>query len=104
MKASAIINGKKYSTETADLLADKVFDSDDNKGRHFSESLYLKITGEYFLLGVGGCDSKYSRRVGPDQWAAGKWIMPLSEMDARLWAEKAMSVAEYEHRFGEVPE
>ena len=54
-----IINGRMYDTETAEKIAGW-----DNGiyGRDFrscEETLYKKKTGEYFIYGSGGADSKY---------------------------------------------
>ena len=98
-----IINGKKYDTDTA-----KAVGTWDNgrSGRDFShcaETLYRKRTGEYFLYGVGGPMSKYSQSNG-NTTSGGEDIRPLTEAEARKWAEEKLTAGEYEEIFGEVEE
>jgi len=57
-----IINGKKYDTETATKLGE------DCRGYRgdidfWSEELYRKKTGEFFLYGEGGARSQYNAQV-----------------------------------------
>ena len=68
--------------------------------------LYRKRGGEYFLYGKGGAATKYSNEVksNPSTRAAGEKITPLSTRQAMEWAEKFLSVEEYESIFGEVSE
>ena len=98
-----ILNGKKYDTETA-----KEIGSDGegyrNDFRFFQETLYRKKTGEFFLYGEGGAMSRYAKSSGDNSWGYGEKIIPLSEKDAKAWAEKALSVEDYEALFGEVAE
>lgn len=98
-----IINGKMYNTETAKKVGERscgyVGDF-----RYFSESLYRKRTGEYFLHGEGGPMSKYAESCGQNQWQGGASIIPVTQQDAREWAEKHLSVEEYIDEFGEPEE
>lgn len=98
-----IINGKKYDTETAELLAttDNGYLSSDFK--YCSEELYLKKTGEFFLYGVGGPLSKYAEPYG-NGWSGASIIIPYTEEEAKVWAVENMSVSGYEKLFGEVEE
>lgn len=98
-----IINGKKYDTTTATRVGSYSF-SNSRDFNHFSEELYCKTTGEYFLYGEGGPNSKYSRTVGQNEWSGGEEITPLTEEEARKWAEKHLTGDEYEDIFGEVEE
>ena len=98
-----IINGRKYDTETARLVASW----DNGHYGEFSycgEALYRKGTGECFIHGNGGPMSKYRRSCGSNEWCGSEEITPLSEEEARRWAEDAMDGDEYEAEFGEVPE
>lgn len=99
-----IINGKKYNTETAKELG-----TYSNSGYwgdidHFRETLYLKRTGEFFLVGEGGPTSKYAELVDTNTWTGGVRVAPLTIDQAKAWAEKHLSVDEYEEIFGEVEE
>ncbi|MBQ1195338.1 MAG: hypothetical protein IIX44_03760 [Clostridia bacterium] len=97
-----IINGKKYDTETATAVG--MWDNERyGDFTHCREELHRKRTGEYFLYGQGGPMSKYSRSNGNTTSGADD-IIPLTEAEARAWAEKKLSADEYEKIFGEVEE
>ena len=99
-----IINGKKYDTETAALVAEW---DNGRYGSDFdrcSEKLYRKKTGEYFLHGDGGPMSRYARSCGQNEWCGGEQIIPLSYEAAQKWAEEHLDGDKYEKIFGEVPE
>lgn len=98
-----IINGKRYDTDTAK----EVGYADFNQPRSFDwyeETLYQKKTGEFFIYGKGGARSPYNVRLGYSEWAGGSALRPLTFEQARQWAEKNLSVDEYEAIFGEVAE
>ncbi len=99
-----IIDGKKYDTETAYMVAQWENMYDVRDFHYFSESLYRKRTGEYFLFGEGGAMSKYAETIGQNEWRGGDAIMPLTYDNARKWAEEHLSVEMYESEFGEVSE
>lgn len=97
-----IINGKKYDTETAQMLGEY-----DNCRRSFDykcETLYRKKTGEFFLYGEGGANTEYSKVCGDNSWCGGERIIPLTVENAKKWAETHMTGDEYEKIFGEVEE
>lgn len=100
-----IINGKKYSTETAECVGhyDNGWDVDDD-GYH-SEELYRKKTGEFFLFcsGTGEPATGYAR---PDDmfFFGNSIIIPLSFEDAQGWAELTLSGEQYVEIFGDVAE
>lgn len=98
-----IISGKRYDTETAQLMAS---DSHGGYGDFYrwSEELYRKNTGEYFLYGEGGPASKYAKTVGQNEWSGGEKIMPLSLSAAQKWAEEHLDGDKYEEIFGEIDE
>ena len=99
-----IINGKKYDTETATVVAEW------SNGRNYGdlyrcyETLYRKQTGEFFLYGEGGAFSEYSRRTGSNEWSSGSEIIPLSEGDASEWLAEHADGDKYEEIFGAVEE
>ena len=98
-----IINGKKYDTATAKEVGY------DNNGllssdlSYIEEILYKKKTGEFFLCGRGGAMTKYAVNNGNNSMS-GKAIIPLTEDEAKKWAEDHLTVGEYEEIFGEVEE
>jgi hypothetical protein len=98
-----IINGKKYDTETAKCVGD--WDNGYGCGdfQHVEERLYRKRTGEFFLHGEGGPMSIYAESCG-DGFCGGEKIIPLSESEAKEWAENHLDCDEYEKIFGSVDE
>lgn len=94
-----IINGKLYDTTTARCLGSDSY-SNRRDFHYWSEELYVKRTGEYFLYGEGGPMSRYAETVGQNEWSGGEKIIPLSPAKAREWAEEHLSADEYEAAFG----
>lgn len=99
-----IINGKKYDTDTAKELASDGNGLGYRDFRNVHEALYIKRTGEYFLYGCGGAMSKYAHAIDDNSWSGGEKIVPLTEAEAREWAETHIDADEYEAIFGEVEE
>lgn len=99
-----IIKGKKYDTETAKQVGrwSNTFDWYDFG--YCSESLYKKKTGEYFIFGEGGPMSRYSVSTGTNSRSGGFQIIPVSEEEAKEWAEDHLDADNYEKIFGEVEE
>lgn len=96
-----IINGKKYDTTTAKEVASRW------SGEGFSrvdETLYRKKTGEFFLHGAGGPMTGYAETVSQNCWTGGAKIIPLTEEEARQWAEQWLDGDQYEKIFDEVEE
>ena len=99
-----IINGKTYNTDTATELGR--YDNDLGVGdfAHCAEGLYRTAKGAYFLAGRGGAMSKYSRAIGDNCCAGGSDILPLTECEAKQWAEQHMDAEAYESAFGPAEE
>ena len=98
-----VINGKRYDTETAQLIGSASFGYRTDL-YFWSEELYRKKTGEFFLYGEGGPTSIYSRRTGSNEWSGGEEIRPLSLREAQEWAEEHLDADEYEQVFGKIEE
>ena len=98
-----IINGKVYDTDKAKELGSDSY-SNPRDFSHWSETLYVKRTGEFFLHGEGGPASRYAERVEQNMWSGGEQLIPLTYDKAREWAEEHLSGDEYEEIFGEVSE
>lgn len=94
-----VIGGKRYDTDKAKYIGYAGY-SHPGDFNYWTESLYLKKTGEFFLHCVGGAMSKYARRIGPDEWTGGEEIRPLSLKEAREWAEEHLDADEYKQAFG----
>ena len=98
-----IINGRRYDTQTAKRVGYTSYSTPGSLG-YWSEDLYRKKTGEYFLHGQGGPMSKYSQSVGENEWTGGKEIIPLTLEEAQAWVEKNLNGEMYEEIFGKVKE
>lgn len=99
-----IIKGKLYNTDSAKLVACAYSDADCTSFTFWSEDLYLKKTGEYFLHGSGGPMSKYAVTISDNEWNGGAKIIPMSYEAARKWAEENLSGEKYIELFGELSE
>lgn len=82
-----VINGRSYNTETAKELGYQTNGYANNDIYFTGETLYRKKTGEFFLYGEGGAYSIYGRDFGMSR-GGGEKIIPLSEDEAKNWAEK----------------
>lgn len=99
-----IINGKMYNTETAVKCGEWWNGLGMRDFRSCTETLYQKKTGEYFLLGEGGPMTEYARQISYNS-CEGSWkVIPLTEEEARAWAEDKLSIDEYIELFGEPEE
>jgi hypothetical protein len=93
-----VVDGKKFDTDTADLIAewDNGFYGSDFK--RCRESLYRSKKGAWFVCGSGGPMSKYARPVG-NMMTGGDGLEPISELEARQWLEQKHFVSEIEAHF-----
>ena len=48
--------------------------------------------------------SKYSRKIGQNEWSGGEKIHPLTLREAQKWVEEHLDAEEYEQVFGLVEE
>ena len=99
-----IINGKKYSTETAEQVGFYRNRYGRNDFNWLEETLYKKRTGEFFLFGEGGPASIYCTWIDSHNRTSGDKIIPMTFEEARRWAEEHLEAEEYEEIFGEVEE
>ena len=56
------------------------------------------------MYGEGGPLSKYCKQVGLNSWSDGWNIIPMTENEARSWAEKHLDADDYIEIFGEPEE
>lgn len=98
-----IIDGRRYDTSSAKEMASDSYMTP-RDFHYWRETLYRKMSGEYFLHGVGGPASKYAVSTGQNQWSSGEKIIPLSLEAAQKWAEEHLDGDEYEEIFGIVDE
>lgn len=95
-----VINGKRYDTETAErvgwwdngLLA--------NDLDWYSEELFRKRTGEFFLLCDGGARSRVAKRDGSGM-VGGESIEPIGREEAEKWVSERMDADAYAELFGD---
>lgn len=99
-----VINGRLYNTDTAEKLGSWENMNDYRNFHYFSETMYRKRTGEFFLHGEGGPASPYHERVDQNSYMGGERIRPLTPEEAREWAEEHMDADDYQRIFGEVSE
>ena len=88
-----IKNGKLYDTDTAKSIGSYQY-LGESDFHYVYEELYRKKTGEYFLYGEGGPASRWASYNGDGYWA-GEDIRPLTDEQAREWAEEHMDADEY---------
>lgn len=93
-----IINGKRYNTESAELCGSREYGYPGDLN-YVSEELYQKRTGEFFLHGEGGANSKYNEEISMNSWSGGEKIIPLTDEEAREWAEEYLDSEDYEKLF-----
>lgn len=89
-----IIDNKVYDTCTARSIG-SASHADVDRLYGWSEELFIKRTGEYFLYGEGGPGSKYGRQTDTNNWSGGETIKPLTYAEARVWAEKNLDADAY---------
>jgi hypothetical protein len=99
-----IINGKLYNTETATCLGSWSNGHDVGDFTYCEESLYRTKSGNYFIFGLGGANSKYSQQCGQNSYSGGSDITVISEGDAKNWAEDHLDADEYIAAFGQPEE
>ena len=90
------ISGARYDTSTAKKISGIVRGSGPDEIR---ETLYRKKTGEYFLHGEGGPNTKYAAPHEGNTWGNGALIRPLSLSEAKEWVKENIP-DEFEEIFG----
>jgi hypothetical protein len=86
----AIINGKRYDTETATCVAGDSGGQGKRDFRWYDEDLYLTKKGNWFLAGEGGPMSRWAEPgAGQNEVTSGEGIVPLTKQEAREWLERA---------------
>ena len=98
-----IIDGKRYDTDTAELIHKW------NNGYNYSdfdycrEELFKTKKGTYFIVGSGGARSKYSTSAGNTSWG-GHGIEIVSDNQAIGWLEDHGGTDALEKEFGDTIE
>ena len=78
----AVIEGLRYDTETAKLVASHSYGYTTDHG-YADEDLYRTRNGRWFLAGKGGPASRYAESADGSGWIGGKGIVPITEGVAR---------------------
>lgn len=94
-----IINGKRYNTETAELIGECTNTFNYSDFNYECEKLYRKKTGEFFLYGEGGPMTSYAVYSGNNNWSGGSKIRPFSIEEAKKWGEENLDGDTYEKIF-----
>lgn len=92
----AIINGKRFDTDKAILIAetDNIDSQTSRRDFRFWEAGLYKTprSGAYFLAGRGGPMSIFSRKTGQNEWSGGDGIIPFESREAAFrWAQEHMA-------------
>ena len=91
------IKGRLYDTDTARVVGRWDGGAVDEAGLLvLEEALHCKTSGEYFLHGRGGEGTPYAVRRGIDSWEVGEDVIPLTEDEAKVWAERHLPDDAYE--------
>lgn len=93
-----VINGRLYDTDKARRIG--YDDGGTDSMTVWSETLYQKRTGEYFIHGEGGAMTKYAASTEYGNWRSGQKIIPLTAATAREWAEEHLTADAYANIFG----
>jgi len=99
----AIINGKKYDTETAEQIADDGF-GHPRDFRYWSEVLYKTKKGNYFIAGEGGALSKYAVPAGGNSTSGSSRICALTRAEAFEWCQEHNATEAIEAHFSDLVE
>jgi hypothetical protein len=97
----AIIEGKRYNTETATKVANHSF-SYSSDFRWVHEDLYCTPKGAWFICGSGGPMSKYARSIGQNSWSGTRnAIVPITAKEAKKFLEDEGETDAIEEYFSE---
>ena len=96
----AIVNGRRYNTETATLVGSWSYGTYQDFS-YIEEQLYITERGSWFIAGEGGPKTKYSIHVEQNAWGGSERITPLSPDEARRWLEAAEEWDALETWFGD---
>jgi hypothetical protein len=95
----AIINGKRYNTETAEKLASWGNGRGTTDFHFVAEELYRTRNGALFMAGEGGALSRYSEPCGHNGSCGGSRIEPMTTAQALNWLESRSLTEEIEKHF-----
>lgn len=93
-----IIDGKRYNTDKADVVAGRSTGYSGDFDR-VHERLYRTKKGNWFLAGEGGARSRYAQRIDANSSSGGEGLFPLHPESARAWLESNGETAAIEKYF-----
>ena len=96
-----IIEGKRYDTASATLVAEARSGENCTDFAYFEETLYRTPSGAWFLYGEGGGLSKYREALSEHSWCGGSRITPLTPDEAMAWLEDHDETEALERHFAE---
>lgn len=92
-------DNKRYDTEKAKLICEWVSGTPDEPATYAEEHLYRKTTGEYFLCGKGGANTKYAA-IRRGLVKGSEEIVPIDIMTARNLVKEHATPEVYNLIFG----
>lgn len=98
----SVINGKRYNTETATLLASWDNGAYAGDSHACSERLYRTKKGALFIAGEGGALSSYSQSASCGGSCGGAAIRTLGRTQALEWLESHDLTGEIDKYFAEL--
>ena len=98
-----LVRGRRYDTETTTRLG-RAFEGDESESDYWSETLYVKSTGEFFLYCEGESESQYAQIDKNGVYKPSKDITPLSYAEAKEWTLENLDHEIFDEYFGEIDE
>jgi hypothetical protein len=97
----AIIDGKRYDTETAEEIGSFDYGHYPGSGdfSHWSATLYQTKAGTFFLHGEGGALTRFAQHCADGGSCGGEKIIPLDADSALQWAENFLDAEIIEKYF-----
>ena len=96
----AIIDGKRYDTQTAEMIDCESNGLGRGDFKWCAEWLYRTKKGKWFLHGEGGASSKYSEPAC-DMRGPGQRLVPMTDAQALAWLEENGKADAIEEHFGD---
>ncbi len=94
-----IINGSRYDTEKAELIAEWDNGYPGNDFNSITEEIYRTKKGNWFMCGIGGANTGYKESIG-NMSCEGSEIIPLDEESVMTWLEDKNETEAIEKYFG----
>ncbi|MBV6342315.1 hypothetical protein [Candidatus Magnetobacterium casense] len=93
-----IIDGKRYDTDTATMIASDQSRHNSSDFHWWEETLYRTPNGNWFLFGEGGAASKYARPCDSGR-IGGEDLAPMTTDEAYEWCERHDQIEVIERHF-----